>query len=766
MGTLRLGMTGAAVAGTALLAVTPAVAQSEEARRQAANGQAQVQRVAQSHDAVALDEIRVEGAGSGRRAPSTGTLGQPPAAYAGGQVATGARLGMLGNRSILETPFSISGYTEKLIRDQQASSIVDVAQNDPSVRNDAPTFSERDAFMIRGFSVTNLDVAYDGLFYIANARRHFLEGVERVEILKGPSAFLNGGVGRVGGTINLVPKRATDEPLTRVTTSFNSDSLFGTHVDVGRRFGANKEWGIRFNGSYRNGDTTLDKNEVEVGVAALGLDYSGERFRASLDLNHSTQNLEAPTSLFNAAAPGFDIPRAPKNKNTANSFEYHDSTYNMAAARVEYDILPETTVYAAAGASRYREDFLTSSYRILNRDGDATATLAIQPQQIQGFTGEAGVRSKFQTGFLGHRLSVSASKALNENYRGGFAPASVVLPAPYPTNIYHPSGAPGGRVDTGGFPRSDDLPLFADLLLTSVAVSDTLSVVEDRVQLTVGGRYQHIKSRGFNTRPDRGVVGERNYYYEDERFSPAVAVMARVTENFSVYASYVEALTEGPTASGTPLTVTNAGQIYPPVVNKQREVGAKYDFGSFLMTAALFEIRQPNGFVTPAPVGANDPRGTFGLNGRQVNRGLELTVAGEPIEGLRLLGGVSFLDPELEKTVSGTFDGNDVPGVARTTVTLYGEYDLPWFARALTVTSRIVYNGKTYYDQANTQRVKDWTRFDLGARYAFTGPLDKPVVIRANVQNVFNKAYWSSSARGFLAAGAGRTFMLSAAVDF
>ena len=90
--------------------------------------------------------------------PASGTVGQPPEAYAGNQVAKGARLGSLGNRSIMETPFSITAYTAKLIRDQQARTVADITLNDPSVRSDAPAFSERDSFFIRGFSVVNLDV--------------------------------------------------------------------------------------------------------------------------------------------------------------------------------------------------------------------------------------------------------------------------------------------------------------------------------------------------------------------------------------------------------------------------------------------------------------------------------------------------------------------------------------------------------------------------------------------------------------------------------
>lgn len=699
-----------------------------------------------------LDRLVVERAGG----PATGTIGQPMAPYAGGQLASGTMQGMLGNRSVLTTPFSVTGYTGALIRDQQARSVADLALNDPSVRNDASPFSERDAFFIRGFSVTNLDTAFDGLFYIANPRRSFLEGIEQVEILKGPTALLNGGIGRVGGTINLIPKRAEMEPLTRLTTSYTSNSQLWSHVDIGRRFGPNGEWGIRVNGSYRNGFTPYQNNLTEVGLASLGLDYRGETVRASLDLSHSTQKIDAPTSLFNAAAPGIVIPSAPNGSiNLSSPFEYHDSTYNMIAGRVEFDILPNTTIYAAGGASRYREDFLSSSHRIINASGAADATLAIQPQQIQGFSGEIGLRSQFDTGPVGHQLSVSFSQALNENYRGGFAPASVKLPGTYRTNIYSPVYLPNGSVNTSGFPRSDNLPLFANLLATSIAVSDTLSFADDRFQLTLGGRYQTMRQESFNTRPDRGVLGTRTYLYEGGRFSPAIAASVGITDGLSIYGNYVEGLTEGLIA---PAAATNSGEMFPPVVSRQREIGVKYDTGAVLLTASLFEIEQPNGYTAPG--------GAFGLNGLQVNRGIELSAYGEPMEGLRVLGGVTFMNAQLARTQGGVFDGNQVTGVPQVAFNLYGEYDLPWITPGLSVTGRMIYSGSTFYDQANTQKIADWTRFDIGMKYEVEGPYGKPVELKAAIENVFDQNYWASSARGFLAAGAPRTFKVSASFEF
>ncbi|MGR2477358.1 TonB-dependent receptor plug domain-containing protein, partial [Salmonella enterica] len=82
-----------------------------------------------------------------------------PAEYAGGQVARGARLGMLGNADVMDAPFSITSYTARTIEQQQARSVADLLQaNDPSVRVVGGRGDLVDSYTIRGFSVQNADV--------------------------------------------------------------------------------------------------------------------------------------------------------------------------------------------------------------------------------------------------------------------------------------------------------------------------------------------------------------------------------------------------------------------------------------------------------------------------------------------------------------------------------------------------------------------------------------------------------------------------------
>ncbi|HEY6773485.1 MAG TPA: TonB-dependent siderophore receptor, partial [Oxalicibacterium sp.] len=49
--------------------------------------------------------------------------------YAGGQVARGGRIGILGTQDNMDVPFNVTSYTNDLIQNQQARTIGDVLKN-------------------------------------------------------------------------------------------------------------------------------------------------------------------------------------------------------------------------------------------------------------------------------------------------------------------------------------------------------------------------------------------------------------------------------------------------------------------------------------------------------------------------------------------------------------------------------------------------------------------------------------------------------------
>src|SRR5690606_16319529 len=141
---------------------------------------------------------------------------------------------------------------------QQARTIGDVLKNDASVRVARGFGNFQDAYFIRGFILQSDEVAYNGLYGILPRQLIATELVERVEVLRGASAFLNGaapGGGAIGGSINLVPKRAGNEPLTRVTVGEATGGQYRVSTDIARRFGPDQSAGVRINAVRGNGGT-------------------------------------------------------------------------------------------------------------------------------------------------------------------------------------------------------------------------------------------------------------------------------------------------------------------------------------------------------------------------------------------------------------------------------------------------------------------------------------------------------------------------------
>lgn len=689
----------------------------------------------ESDAATLLPSITVAGAGV---SPSA-----LPAEFAGGQVARGGRLGLLGNRDVMDTPFNVTSYTSELLANRQAVTLADALNAEPSVRFTGQIGGVTDSFYIRGFPIGegNLgEIAFDGVYGVAPNYHVFTDYIERVEVLKGPAALLYGMSPNsgVGGVINMVPKRSLPQDLTRVSADYVGDSQFGARVDLSRRFGNDGEWGVRVNGMHRQGDTPLDNLYSRTDIGALSLDYQGERLRASLDLLTQNEKVDAPTRPF-LIASGIDVPHAADGRrNATQPWGWWKSDGQSALLRVEYDISDRLTVFADAGGSDTEVSRLSDQTpTIVNSAGDTLVTPNNFRFKVERSTYNAGLRAKLDTGPVRHAISVMGSLYSDRNLQAS------VSGTPLTSNIYHPITRPEQHI-----PAPANVPKVSSSDLSGVALADTMSILDERAQLTLGVRQQRIESRNFNA-----TTGVRTVSYDESATTPLAGLVVKPWNNVSVYANYIEGLSKGDVA---PATASNAGQVFKPYKARQKEVGVKVDLDDAMVTFSAFEITKPSGQLT---------NGVYGADSEQRNRGLELNLSGEPVRGLRLLGGVTYLDAELTRTSNPATVGNQPVGVPKFSANLSAEWDTPWVA-GLTLTGGMMYTGREYVNQANTQSVPSWTTFDVGARYA-TKIQGKDVTFRANVVNVTNRAYWSGVASyGTVSQGVPRTLMLSASMDF
>jgi iron complex outermembrane receptor protein len=689
--------------------------------------------------AVRLETVTVEGRIG---TPPQATIGNLPEEYPGGQVARGSRIGVLGNKGYMDTPFNATSYTAKTIEDQQAQTIGDVLANDPSVRTVYQRGANTDEFMIRGFTLYNREVGFNGLHGIVPFSSVGLEGIERVEVLKGPNALLNGMAvsGSIGGGINLVPKRAGTEPLTRLTTSYISDSQLGAHIDVGRRVsGSDDSFGVRGNLAARGGDTSTDDMTQESRLGTLGLDYARDRVRLDADVGYQRRDSNAPPQLLfpGTVVPAIGAPDA--GTNFAQPWTYLDTQEFLGVVRGELDVTSEITLFAAFGARYGEYDSLQSNWTVQNSQGLIRSNPFYNFSEYEARSAEAGVRARVQTGPVDHQLTLAASTVDMDTYM-----FTAALPPAIFSNLYRPVASAQPVVPSFG-----NTPLSNTVTLTSFAVADTLSILDERVQLTLGVREQRVETSNYNQ-----TTGALTSSYDKSELTPALGLVVKPLHYLSLYANYIEGLSQGPTA---PNSAVNAGEVFPPFVSEQYEVGAKLDLGRFGVTLSAFQIDQPSSFTNPTTL-------RFEVDGNQRHRGLELMTFGEVADGVRLLGGVAYTHAELTKTAGGVNDGKTGIGVPEIQANLGAEWDTP-FLPGMTLAGRAIYTDSQYVNAANTQKIPDWIRFDAGVRYAFSAH-GTPITVRFNVENVLDDGYWASSSRGGYQAGAPRTFLLSTSFDF
>jgi len=578
--------------------------------------------VAGSTGTVQLDPVQVQGLFP---VPSQATIDNLPPPYAGGQVATGGQLGILGERRFMDTPFNQSNYTSQLIKDQQA--------------------------------------------------------------------------------------------------------------------GDDKQFGVRFNGVYRNGSTPVDRQSQEIGAAVMGMDFRGERLRVSLDYGYQKQRYNAPLG-FTYVAAGVPVPLAPGgHSNWFQPWTYMDSADVFGVAKAEYDIAPDWTIYGAVGGRSTRLESVRGGVAtIIDSASNLTETALYRPSYAAVNTEEVGVRGKAQTGPIDHLLSLSATRIFVELGQGD----SPVL-ASVRSNLYQPTFVAQPNVTYRNPPK------ISSTELSSLALADVLSAFDNRAQLILGARLQRIQATNFSA-----VTGAVTSSFDQSALSPAVGFVVKPWQNLSIYGNYVQGMQQGPTA---PAAARNSGQVFQPVISTQFELGAKVDFGQFAATLAAFQIDQPFGVTNPST-------SLFSVDGMQRNQGLEFNVFGEPLPGFRPLGGITLMNGVQLSTASSLTTGKKMPGVPDVQLNLGAEWDAS-FLRGLTFAGRLIYTSLQYLDTGNTQSIPSWTRFDAGVRYSFERKDGKPIEVRFNVENLFDLNYWASaSVNNGLAMGTPRTFLLSLGTRF
>jgi iron complex outermembrane receptor protein len=220
--------------------------------------------------------------------------------------------------------------------------------------------------------------------------------------------------------------------------------------------------------------------------------------------------------------------------------------------------------------------------------------------------------------------------------------------------------------------------------------------------------------------------------YTQHKLTPSYALTFKPVSIVTTYFSYAQGLVNGGQA---PSTAANANALLGPSVSDQYEAGAKARLGKMDVTAALFRINKVNEYLDPSD-------SVYKQDGREIHKGIELSVVGKVVARLTLVGGFTLLNAEVTKAANNPALVGKIPvNVPERQARLYAEYILPYVSD-LTLVGGANYSGRRPVDAVNTDYLDGATTYDAGIRYQ-TEVAKQKLVLNLNVSNLLNTAYWT-----------------------
>jgi iron complex outermembrane recepter protein len=315
--------------------------------------------------------------------------------------------GALGNKTVLDTPFSITVVDSDEIIERGAKSIGQIFVNDASVY--APTPSAQTDWwgtQIRGLPVRNFYV--DDVPMLLYWGGDFpTEAAESVTALKGLTGFMY-GFGEPGGAISYKIKKPTENPETFLNLGYRNPGLFSAHVDTSHNIG--DEFAFRTNVATEQG-TSYNESETDRTLVSLSLDKNfGESVKWLTNLIYEDSTLEAEPlqfyfSKYNAVSSNGKLPKINydyDDLNVDNSY-YHTET-RILSTGVEWELSENWKLQYKIGVSRKIHQSNKSFAYLLNRQGDYEGYSYNFAGQLDNLFNQAILQGTISTGDIAHEL--------------------------------------------------------------------------------------------------------------------------------------------------------------------------------------------------------------------------------------------------------------------------------------------------------------------------------------------------------------------------
>jgi len=648
---------------------------------------------------------------------------------------------------ILETPQSVSVVTRDQMVAQGAQDLPQALGYTPGVT--VPSYGPNqffDSFKVRGFDapryLDGLRLPSDVTTFAAPKIETY--GLERLEVLKGPSSGLY-GASDPGGIINMISKRPQATPHYSVEGTFGSYDRYQGAFDIGGPMDAAGEWLYRLVGLFRQSNTEVNFVQDNKVFIAPSLTWRPNADTSFTILSHYQKidnkgyqqyvpgqvafsgnpfgRIKRNTYLGEPGADGYLLEqmalgyafehRFDNNVQFRQNFRYTEATQDL------HSIRPEGMIGNNLVLRSY--DYVRAHTQNLTLDNQLQADFRTGPVTHKVLGGFDYTHMKANSEF---RITYAFPPidAFNPVY-GAAIPSFASLAPPFIKRDDHQSQA--------GFYLQDQIKF-------------------DRWTLTLSGR-QDVVNTAFTSAGVYPMAG--NYSRSDSAQTGRVGLNYLFDNGVSPYVTYSTSFTPN-------LGADLLGNTFKPTTGDSTEIGVKYQpLGTNLMlTAAYFDTRQ-NNVLTANPL---NPFFQTQTDAMRV-RGFEFEAKGNITREFEIVAGYSHLDPKVTASIAGNV-GKDMINTARDQASLWGKYtwhDGP--LAGLGLGAGVRYVGDTFGDYANTLSIPAYTVVDAAISYDFgyLRPDLRGFTAQINARNLTDRYYVQSCFTGlpYCALGQGRTIL-------
>lgn len=688
-------------------------------------------------------------------------MGTAPSAFARADteevLVKGQRPAYRGLFTLRETPQSITVLDDEILEDAGVTRLSTALDLSASVARQNNFGGLWDSYAVRGFAGDeNLPSGY--LVNGFNGGRGFggprdISGLERIEILKGPSAALFGR-GEPGGTINLVTKQP----------EFEVEGAFSASVGSFDTYRLDGDWtgplsdalAVRVNGYFEEAGSFRDTlNSKRYGAMpsvlwtlndATSLSYALELSRQEIPFDRGVVAINdtlgtVPIERF-LGEPG-DGPL--KADATGHQLQLqHDYNANwgllLGAAYRETNLEGfSTEAELATSRQRLFTDGQTLSRQRRFRDYDAKHTV---------LRGE--LSGSFNTGAFEHRVLIGADRDTFENSQLflRFRPPSATsqtAQSGYQISVRAPVYGQGALPVPG--PQTNRLD---EQGAWGLYIQDQIRL-SDRLQVRLGARYDSFTNESLNR-----ANGSRSKV-SDTKLSPQFGLVYDATDDLTVYAAYGQGFRQnsGATFAGTP---------FKPEESESVEIGARFEVEDLQATLALFSMTKTN-ILTADPVNSG-----FSIAiGEAKSQGLEFDLVGELPGDVDVWLSYAYIKAEATKAAldvnfaQAIKKGDRLINVPEQTLALMVSKDFSVWDRELELGGGIQHVGKRLGETATSFNLPAYTTLRLFGSYEVSDAFE----IYAEVNNLTDETYYTNSfSRLWVAPGAPRNVTLSLRYSF